>query len=392
MPSELDTRPFRLSREQLEDVRAALAERIREGLAADQQEIAALPSYYRAPDRSRTGRALVIDTGGTNMRAAVVAVEEGGRTQLVKGPLKKRLTARETKLDGGAFFAMQAELAKELDVPIGLPVGYCFSYPALNTPEGDSRLIKWTKNVEIEGVEGTLVGERLSAALKDAGLEPQSVHVLNDTVASMLGGALTHAELEADRFIGLIVGTGTNMAAFFDAEQAPKLPRNFSGKMAINLETGNFTPPHLTPLDEELDRESDNPGRQRFEKAVSGYYLPFLFDRLWPHHSAFEPQLGSAALVDFRDRGLEHLSQEAADALLSRSADLVAASIAAVVDLYGAGGTIGVLAEGSLIWGDPKYGPRVADTLSQLLGGPERAKLLKTEDANLVGSAIVALT
>jgi hexokinase len=77
--------------------------------------------------------------------------------------------------------------------------------------------------------------------------------------------------------------------------------------------------------------------------------------------------------------------------LLSRSADLVAASLAAVIDIYGPGSKIGVLAEGSLIWGDTKYAPRVADTLAQLLGGADHFKLLKTEDANLIGSAVVAL-
>ena len=43
--------------------------------------------------------------------------------------------------------------------------------------------------------------------------------------------------------------------------------------MAINLESGNFSPPHLTTADDALDRASDNPGAQRFEKAVPGAWL-----------------------------------------------------------------------------------------------------------------------
>jgi hexokinase len=387
-----DTSSFHLTQEQLGAVREALAAKIRAGLDRPGTELAALPSYYAAPDRALQGTALVLDTGGTNMRAAVVELSPGGQSKIVRGPMKKRLTVRETNMTASEFFAAQAALAVELGAPRGLPVGYCFSYPAENTPDKDSRLLKWTKNVQVLDVEGTLVGSQLFTALADAGLAPKAVRVLNDTVASLLGGALSHTELDPERCIGLIVGTGTNMAAFFGAEQAAKLPRSFPGKMAINLESGNFSPPHLSEYDDALDRESENPGQQRFEKAVSGYYLPFLFDRLLPDQTGFDPRLGTATLVDFRDSGLEKTPQEVAGAVLARSADLVAAALAAVVDLYGEGSKIGVLAEGSLIWGDPKYAPRVADTLAQLLGSVDRVSILKTEDANLIGSAAVALS
>lgn len=390
--SELDLGAFHLRRDQLEAIRETLAGRLREGLDHPGRELAALPSYYGAPDRTLAGPALVIDTGGTNMRAAVVELASGGKWKITHGPLKKRLTARETKMTAHEFFGAQAALALELGVPRGLPVGYCFSYPAENTPDRDSRLIHWTKSIDVEGVKGTLVGAQLGKALDDVGLEPQRVRVLNDTVASMLGGALTHDEARAERFIGLIVGTGTNMSAFFGAAQSAKMPRDFAGKMAINLESGNFKPPHLTGWDDVLDRTSDQPGGQRFEKAVSGYYLPYLFSLLLPKHAGFDARLGAGQLVDFRDRGLETEPKVVADALLSRSADLVAAALAAVIDLYGEPQEkVGVLAEGSLIWNDPKYAPRVADTLAQLLGSAERAKLLRTDDANLIGSAAAAL-
>jgi hexokinase len=388
--TELDLGPLQLSRIELEAVRGALRERIEEGLATDGAEIGALLSYYPAPDHNLEGSALVIDTGGTNMRAAVVKIQKGGISHITHGPLKKRLTVRETKMSASEFFAAQAELAKELGTPKGLPVGYCFSYPGQNTPDKDAVLLHWTKNIDIAGVPGTRVGAQLHQALAAAGLEPQRVHVLNDTVASMLGGALSHPELKADRFIGLIVGTGTNMSGFFGGQQAQKLPGDFPGKMAVNLESGNFRPPGLREIDEQLDRSSDNVGRQRFEKAVSGYYLPFLFDLLIPSQAGFDARLGSAQLVDFRDRGLEGTPCTVAGALLARSADLVAAALAAVIDFYEGPEKVGVLAEGSLIWNDPKYAPRVADTLAQLLGSTDHAKILKTEDANLIGSAAAA--
>ena len=63
---------FDLTTEQLRQVVAAYKERIVEGLANSDREIAALPTYLGLPDGSEKGKALVVDTGGTNMRAALV--------------------------------------------------------------------------------------------------------------------------------------------------------------------------------------------------------------------------------------------------------------------------------------------------------------------------------
>ncbi len=383
-----------LTTDQLQEIRRALADKITEGLSSDGEEIRALPSYFGAPDRTHSGRALVIDTGGTNMRAAVVEVDKG-RAAVVSGPIKRTLPMREgSTITADEFFAAQAALAKELAPPAGLPVGYCFSYPSANSPDRDSRLLRWTKGIDIPGVEGTLVGSRLHAALEAAGVAPGPVRVLNDTVASMLGGALVHDDVASERCIGLIVGTGNNMAGFFGRDESSKVPEDFSGKMAINLESGNFNPPHLTEFDEAVDRASDNPGFQRFEKAVSGFYLPFVFAQAMPKLSGFDPHGGTGQLVEFRDSE-EQRDAEAkavASALLRRSADLVAASLAGVIDHYAEGPeSVGILAEGTFFWGDPQYASAVKETLGKLLGPSKRATVLETSEANLIGSAAAAL-
>ncbi len=381
-----------LSSEQLKDVADALKARIEEGLGAEGQEIKALPSYFHSPDRSVGGSAVVLDTGGTNMRAAVVELA-AGEGKVTHGPLKKTLPMREGEsLSAEEFFRAQAQLVAELGAPPGLPVGYCFSYPSENTPQRDSRLLRWTKGIDIPGVEGTMVGTQLARALSDVGYKPGPVRVLNDTVASMLGGASVHREVPSERTIGLIVGTGNNMAAFFDASQSPRIPSNFNGKMAINLESGNFTPPHLTQWDDDVDSASDNPGYQRFEKAVSGFYLPFVFARALPDQLAFDPHAGTGPLVKLRDEGVGGLPREVAEALLQRSADLVAASLAAVIECYAPSvEPVGILAEGTFFWGDLKYSPRVQVTLGKLLPEGYRATVLRTDEANLIGSAVAAL-
>lgn len=397
MPSTLEVQlqSLRLRTEQLQDVRTSLYARIVEGLERDGRELRALPAYLTPPTEEMRGEAIVVDTGGTNMRAALVALDGRGRSRIAAGPVKERLVAREgdgATADG--FFAEQARLVRQLSPRSGLPAGYCFSYPTEILANRDARLIAWTKGIEIPGVPGTLVGSRLGGALAAAGLGPGRVTVLNDTVASLLGGAFSSAEIPPSRFIGLIVGTGTNMAGFFTKAQAPKLGTLEAApgeRMAINLESGNFSPPHLTPWDEAVDAATDNPGRQRFEKAVSGLYLPYIFARILPGQPGFDPVQGSKTLVDYRDRSLESAPLEVAAALLARSADLVAAALAAVIDFYEGSEPVGILAEGSLFWSDPKYAPRVKATLSTLLGSSDQARIIRLEDANLIGAACAAL-
>lgn len=381
-----------LSLQQLGEIRDALAARIAEGLNAEGKQIRALPSYFGAPQRSVSGEALVIDTGGTNMRAAVVAVADG-KARVVAGPLKRTLPVRMgEKLSGEEFFAAQASLVTELGAGSSLPVGYCFSYPSENSPDRDSRLLRWTKGIDIPGVEGTLVGSQLGRALRKQGHAPGSVRVLNDTVASMLGGAFTHQGMPSERSIGLIVGTGNNMAGFFDSKQSSKVPSDFPGKMAINLESGNFHPPHLNAWDDAVDRASDNPGFQRFEKAVSGFYLPFVFAQALPDHVGFDPTQGTGWIVALRDGAERGPAQALAAALLARSADLVAASLAGVIAHYEPlPEPVGILAEGTFFWGDPAYASRVESTLARLLPEGQRAAILATEEANLIGSAVAAL-
>ncbi|NJO68486.1 MAG: hexokinase, partial [Bacteroidetes bacterium] len=93
-----------------------------------------------------------------------------------------------------------------------------------------------------------------------------------------------------DAYIGLIVGTGTNMATFFPSEYIPKLKgmEGWSGETPVNFESGNFNPPHLTACDEEVDDKSDNKGAQRFEKAISGMYLGRVFRAAFPDDNIAE--------------------------------------------------------------------------------------------------------
>lgn len=375
---------------QLADVRRALRERITEGLAHEGREIKALPTWMGFP-RACRGRAVVVDTGGTNMRAALVELPVGAPPRVLAGPVGGRVPGREQPIDAAAFFDAQAALVAQLPIDEPLPVGYVFSYPAEILPDRDARLIRWTKGLQVRGVEGERVGAGLRAALERQGVPVGEVRVLNDTVASLLAGAATYATPRCGDFVGLIVGTGTNMAAFFRGDRILKLRDAAAEPMAVNLESGNYHPPHLTDLDAMVDGGTDNPGQQRLEKAVSGFYLPLLLAAACPQLDGFDPAVGTRQLVELRDACPDSEAGRASAQILARSADLVAASLAAVIDHYEGCQEVGILAEGSLIWGDPTYAGRVGETLTVLLAGRCVPRLLRMSEANLVGAAAAAL-
>ncbi len=376
---------FRLSMEQLREVRDALQARICEGLAVAEREIACLPAYLPPPSSEVKGEALVVDLGGTNIRAARVAIDGPGRMRILAGPAKASLR-KGGDMDAEAFLRKQAELVASLDLGEDThPLGYVFSFPARVEPDADAVLLRWTKGLDIPGVVGTKVGSRLAETLRDHGVHCSRTVVLNDTVACLVGGAFCH-QGDPSRVVGLIAGTGTNMAGFVDAARSPRLEaEGLRGRWAVNFESGNFHPPHLDALDDALDAESVNPGSQRFEKAVSGFYLPKLLARA----EGMEEAPDSGAYLDQQVRtGGPHA--ETSRLLLNRSADLVAAGLAAVFEPLGPG-PVGVLAEGSLFWSSPGYVERVQERLGALCRSTE-IDVFGREDVNLFGAAVAALT
>jgi hexokinase len=383
----MDPHSLHLDTPQLLEVAATLESRIARGLTEDGGELRALPAFLRPPRAGTHGRVLAIDAGGTNLRAAVVELDAHGRAQLTAGPVQSTIPdGRDGRaVDRAAFYAAHVALVRQLDGAHGLPVGYCFSYPTASEPDGDARLIRWTKGVHVDGLEGARVGEGLVEALSAAGFAPRRVVVLNDTVASLLAAA-GHTPQPA-RTLGLIVGTGHNLASYFDGARVTKLSPRWSGPLAVNLESGNYHPPHLTTLDDALDSASGDAGRQRLEKAVSGYYLPQLFS----HARPTRPPLADG-------RALLAVAGDAADpdaplaqALLDRSADLVAAALAGVARFHEGADPITVLAEGGLFHSTPRYAARVAERLATLHPGAP-VVLARAADANLVGAAWAALS
>jgi hexokinase len=382
-------------------VRRTLAARLREGALEEGREIAMLPAWLAPPRAGLHGEAIAVDAGGTNLRAArVVADDDGGARvlgEVHEEPLPGAASSPAATVD--EFFAAHARVVRRLDAPEKLPIGYCFSYPSVVRPDGDATLLRWTKEVRVPGIEGAQVGALLAEHLTGAGIAPGLVFVLNDTIATLVAGSREPAGSGRGRPVGLIVGTGSNIGAYLPVSLLKKLPPSVAGwpsdLMAVNFESGAFLPPGLGPVDADVDAASAEPGAQRFEKAVAGAYLGRLL-------RAAAARLGIDVPAPVRDSSdVSRLAVDEAGspvgalarALLDRSADLVAAALAATSDVIGGEGLLRVHAEGSLIVKGPGFAARVQATLDRMLAeaGQGQARVTVGRDANLIGSALAAL-
>ena len=397
---------FKLKTSQLKEIALDLGEKINTGLKNDNTEVKSIPTYIHPISAGAEGQAIVLDWGGTNYRAAVINFADGVATISPEKSSGRELSATTTKgFSQEDLLAKQSEFVDEIEIPAKAPIGYCFSYPAECLPNGDAELIRWTKGMDIKEMIGNPVGKPLLDILNAKGKgEFTGIKVINDTVASLFAG-LTNPKFDA--YIGLIVGTGTNMAAFVNADQIPKIDPalNWKGLTPVNLESGNFNPPHLTKYDEAVDEKSDNKGSQRFEKAVSGMYIGQILREVFPE-DGFDETTDGKALTDLINGSDKHKKKQVkvAKDIYKRSAKLVAASLAGLVDLLATHDKkikkVRITAEGSLFWsevsGCKDYNKIVKSTLRELIFemGHKKIKvnIANIESANMIGSGIAALS
>uniref|UniRef100_A0A8C4W0H0 Hexokinase-2 n=1 Tax=Gopherus evgoodei TaxID=1825980 RepID=A0A8C4W0H0_9SAUR len=155
-----------------------------------------------------------------------------------------------------------------------LPLGFTFSFPCHQTKLDESILVTWTKGFKSSGVEGKDVVAMIRKAIKKRGdFDIDLVAVVNDTVGTMMTCGYDDHNCE----VGLIVGTGTN-ACYMEEMRHIDLVEGDEGRMCINMEWGAFGDDGVlndirTEFDREIDMGSLNPGKQLFEKMISGMYM-----------------------------------------------------------------------------------------------------------------------
>ena len=340
---------FALPRREMDAAARSFQGEIGQGLAGKESSLKFLPAYVGLPTGEETGEFLTVDFGGTNVRAAKVRLLGGGRyevTARAEKPLRLLGTYDFTGKDTSAakLFGVLADLVIEAaggDKEKVYRLGHTFSFPSEQATLADARLIQWTKEFAVSGVEGELVNALLSEALAVRGFHNiRPVSVINDTVGVLLAAAYQMP----GTFIGAIYATGYN-ACYHETFEGNRRAT------ILNLESGGFVHVAQNDYDRHLDEESEKPGAQRLEKMTSGRYLGELYALALADILALEkpPPFSAvelAAVVSGEREALEKMAALSgtpltprataqavglAAAIAGRSARLVAASFAGIL-------------------------------------------------------------
>ena len=229
------------------------------GLAGEKSSLAMLRAYLNVGgDIEKNRKVIVVDAGGTNLRVGTAQFDDAGLLQ-IENFKKSGMIGLNGQVSKAEFFERLADrvmpVVRESDA-----LGFCFSYPCEIQPNHDGKLLQWTKGVDAPEVVGCLIGEELNRVFEARGIVRKKIVLLNDTVATLLAGVAEGAARGAQGYVGFILGTGTNTATLENGE-------------VINIESGGFDKLPTTDIDRELDASTNNPGKQIFEKMISGTYL-----------------------------------------------------------------------------------------------------------------------
>ncbi|KAG5880593.1 hypothetical protein JTB14_002399 [Gonioctena quinquepunctata] len=238
------------------------------------------PTYVQdLPNGTENGKFLALDLGGTNFR--VLLIELSGehfemKSKIFAIPQHIMLGSGEQLFDHIAeclaIFVKEEQVADQK-----LPLGFTFSFPLSQEGLTIGYLERWTKGFNCSNVVGNDVVQMLNEAIDRRGdISISVMAILNDSTGTLMSCAWLNHQCR----IGAIVGTGSN-ACYVEKQANAKTWQDVdkgSGNVLINLEWGAFGDDGAldfvrTEYDEDIDRNSVNPTKQKQEKMISGMYM-----------------------------------------------------------------------------------------------------------------------
>ncbi|KAM4744834.1 LOW QUALITY PROTEIN: hexokinase HKDC1-like [Anableps anableps] len=433
---------MRLQDDQLIDISKRFLAEMKKGLSAESTAAAAvkmLPTHVRStPDGSEKGQFVALDLGGAKFKVLRVKVREdvgirkGGVEMEEKTyPIPKELHVGRA----GELFDHVSESLKDFLHEKNIspkkkhPLAFTFSFPCEHPSLDQGLLLSWSKNYKVRGLQGKDVVQSLRQAIDRTGdMDVEVLAMVNDTVATMMTCGFDDQCCE----VGIIIGTGTN-ACYMEELRHIDLVQGDEGRMCVNTEWGAFgedgaLDDFITEFDRDVDAASLNPGKQIFEKMVSGMYLGelvrlvvlkmaklgLLFDGHVSDALRTKGKITTAdvaAMEEYRN-GLKntneilthlHLSPSPDDCIAVqhvstivsfRSSNLVAAGLAAILtrirqnrNLRGLRITVGV--DGTVYKIHPQYPKRLHKVVRRLL--PDcQVRFVLSESGSSKGAALVA--
>lgn len=372
-----------------------------------------IPTYLTLAEKlSVNKRKLLIDAGGTNFRSAVGYFD--GTKVVLENMEKTRMPASDRVLDKESFYDAIAQNVKRLLKKCG-DVGFCFSYQVDMDSDVDGTVKLFAKEVKAPEVIGTRVGRCTLDAIAKYDDTPRKIVILNDTVATLLGGvAINNNARKFQSYIGFIFGTGVNLCYLEDTSRIVKKPGLEEGKMIINIEGGNYDGVKQGDYDKIVADRTENPHLQLFEKMSSGKYLAdimYLCLKGYCEEVGFlQPvNLGTFDLKDVSEflNGDEKLifnmfgctedrtnAKELLRELVDRSARLAAIINGAVALRVGKpkGDPVAIVAEGTTFFKLTGFRNNFERYLDNILNPRKiQYRILQGEDLNMVGTLVATM-
>ncbi|XP_059471218.1 hexokinase type 2 isoform X2 [Neocloeon triangulifer] len=427
-----------LSTEQVLEIKSKLNHEIERGLGKDTHASSSVKCFITyvqdLPNSKERGKFLALDLGGTNFRVLLITLAEGSHFHMDS---KIYAVPKDIMLGPGTglfdhIAECLADFMKEYDVyKEKLPLGFTFSFPCVQEGLTKARLSTWTKGFKCEGVEGNDVVQLLKDAIARRGdVQIDVMAVLNDTTGTLMSCAYKKHNCR----VGLIVGTGSNACYFEKLENVQLWDGPTEGvpdQVIINTEWGAFGDNGVlenifTEYDRTIDKESINPGKQLFEKMISGMYMGELVrlvlvkltqegllfggkcsdvllekgsfytkyvseiesDKQGEYHSCTQvlEELGLAGVASDTDLANVRIVCE----LVSRrAAHLTSAGVACLLDRMGEK-DVTVAVDGSVYRFHPHFHHLMMDKIAELIDPSIKFDLMLSEDGSGRGAALVA--
>jgi len=406
------------------------------GLKEDGHTLKMIPSYVsNRPTGKEKGSFLALDLGGTNFRVCEVYLEGDSKVRLTQ----KKFTIPDYAkcgqsdvlfdflADSVLTFITENNIPTESDIPLG----FTFSFPVNQTAIDKGYLMGWTKGFDCKDTVNKDVVALLNEALARKNVKVHVSALVNDTVGTLMSAAYS----DPGTYVGVILGTGTNAAYVEKVSAIPKWKGGEikSGEMIVNSEWGAFDNERKvlpwTKYDQQQDEQTTNPGKQTYEKMISGMYLgeivrqvivelvqrrilfggvsspeietPYKFEtaymsRIERDHTSdlIDTKMVLQELLNIpypapRDR---RIVRRICELVATRAARLAAVGVAAVVtkmDRVNDGCTVAI--DGSVYEHYPHFGNRMKDALHELLGMfEENVNIILGKDGSSVGAGVIA--
>lgn len=282
---------FTIPKDKLKEMTLIFKNELEIGLTKIDGMLKDLPTFvYNLPDGSEVGKFLTADLGGTNLRIGLVELLGSGEFKIKKDSV---MIPEALKCGSGrGIFSFVAENIEkflehpEIEAELPLKLGFTFSFPVKQESLAHGQILGWSKEIEARDVIGQDVVGLLQQSLHSRNLDIAVEALINDTVGTLLAQIYRDPRTK----MSVILGTGSNAAYVEKSCNITKISHQEPSELTvINIEWGSFGDtkseynPNISNLlpstkyDLELDFESKNSGKQRFEKMISGMYLGEIF-------------------------------------------------------------------------------------------------------------------